>query len=230
MLLVPVLGAVFFSVGRPSDTFFDITLSDWSDFYGELLGFSQPEVWIIWLIIVVLLIVQASLLIIPVRVTHGRPKPQRGIWWTAAMAALLYTMLLFFAALSIMAAVWGDDMPETLFWIIVAIVPVNWIVWLAVFGLFSKSLDPQSFIRRLMQRLIAGSILELLIAVPSHIIVRHRDVCCAHGLTAAGITAGLAVLFFAFDPGLYFLYADRIRSRRPNLSPSPPQPESQPQG
>ncbi|HOM76997.1 MAG TPA: hypothetical protein P5175_10695 [Anaerohalosphaeraceae bacterium] len=221
MLLVPVLGAVFFSVGRPSDTFFDITLSDWSDFYGELLGFSQPEVWIIWLIIVVLLIVQASLLIIPVRVTHGRPKPQRGIWWTAAMAALLYTMLLFFAALSIMAAVWGDDMPETLFWIIVAIVPVNWIVWLAVFGLFSKSLDPQSFIRRLMQRLIA---------VPSHIIVRHRDVCCAHGLTAAGITAGLAVLFFAFGPGLYFLYADRIRSRRPNLSPSPPQPESQPQG
>ncbi|HPO70725.1 MAG TPA: hypothetical protein PKV53_10495 [Anaerohalosphaeraceae bacterium] len=128
-----------------------------------------------------------------------------------------------------MAAVWGDDMPETLFWIIVAIVPVNWIVWLAVFGLFSKSLDPQSFIRRLMQRLIAGSILELLIAVPSHIIVRHRDVCCAHGLTAAGITAGLAVIFFAFGPGLYFLYADRIRSRRPNLSPSIPQPPAQPQ-
>ena len=63
-----------------------------------------------------------------------------------------------------------------------------------------------------------GSILELLIAVPSHIIVRHKDVCCAHAVTAAGIAAGLAVMFFSFGPGIYFLYVERIRKRKPGLS------------
>jgi hypothetical protein len=224
LVLIPAVFVIFLMAGRPHSTILEIKPDYVAVFYGGLLMFSEPGVWIVWLIIIALLIVQALLLIIPVRVTHGRPKPRRGIWWTAAMAGLLYTVLLFFAALSILAALWGDDLdsgiPMVLFWVVVCILPVNWIVWAVVFGLFSKSIEPASFVRRLMQWLVRGSILELLIAVPSHIIVRHRDVCCAHGLTAAGITAGLAVMFFAFGPGLYFLYADRIRRRKPNLPES----------
>jgi len=227
--LMPFLFLVFLTAGRTEGTFFDTHLSDWGQFYTDLFTFPEFGVWIVWLLILAMLAVQASLLIIPVRISHGRPRPQRGIWLTAVSAGLLYTVLLFFAVLSIMAAVFADALPEPLFWILVCILPVSWAVWAVVFGLTGRSMTPDSFIRRLMQRLIAGSILELLIAVPSHIIVRHRDVCCAHGLTAAGITAGLAVIFFAFGPGLYFLYADRIRSRRPNLSPSIPQPPAQPQ-
>jgi hypothetical protein len=115
---------------------------------------------------------------------------------------------------------------------VIGILPLNWIGWSVVFCLFSRSMEPESFIRRLMRWLIGGSILELLIAVPSHIIVRHREVCCAHGLTAAGLTTGLAVIFFAFGPGLYFLYADRIRSKQPDLpeQTAEPTPELPPQG
>ncbi|MHC5165463.1 MAG: hypothetical protein ACYSOI_09010, partial [Planctomycetota bacterium] len=160
---------------------------------------------------------QACLLIVPVRIKHQRPKKRRGIWFTAIIAGLLYTALLFFAGLSIIAAVWGDDISEPVFWILLGILPLNWIGWSITFCLMSRSMEPECFIRRLMRWLIGGSILELLIAVPSHIIVRHRDVCCAHGLTAAGLTTGIAVIFFAFGPGLYFLYADRIRSKRANL-------------
>jgi hypothetical protein len=83
-----------------------------------------------------------------------------GIWLTAVSAGLLYTVLLFFAVLSIMAAVFADALPEPLFWILVCILPVSWAVWAVVFGLTGRSMTPGSFIRRLMQRLIAGSILE----------------------------------------------------------------------
>ena len=65
-----------------------------------------------------------------------------------------------------------------------------------------------------MKWLLRGTILELLIAVPSHIIVRHRDFCCAHGITAAGIATGLAVMLISFGPGIYYLYAERIQSKK----------------
>jgi drug/metabolite transporter (DMT)-like permease len=225
-LLVPVLTAVFLIVGHPDTNATDIGIDEFGDFYGWLFKFSDyPEVPITWAVILGLFAVQACLLIVPVRIKHQRPKQHRGIWFTAIIAALLFTVLLFAAGLSIMAAVWGDDISEPVFWVLIGILPLNWIGWSIVFCLFSRSMEPDSFIRRLMRWLIGGSILELLIAVPSHIIIRHRDVCCAHGLTAAGLTTGIAVIFFAFGPGLYFLYADRIRSKQPHLPSQEPSEE-----
>ena len=224
LLLIPIVFAVFVAFGRPDTSITDIGLDDVGEFYVWLFSFSELGVFVAWAIILAILAAQACLLIVPVRIKHQRPKARRGIWFTAIIAALLYTGLLFAAAMSIMMAVYGDDISEPVFWVIVGILPLNWIGWSVAFCLFSRSMEPESFIRRLMHWLIGGSILELLIAVPSHIIVRHRDVCCAHGLTAAGLTTGLAVIFFAFGPGLYFLYMDRIRSKQPNL---PEQSEDQ---
>jgi hypothetical protein len=220
-LLIPVLMAALVVIGHPETDVTDIGIDEFADFYEWLFTFQDLEILVPWGIVLGLLAAQASLLIVPVRIKHQRPKPRRGIWWTAIVAALLYTALLFFAGLSIMAALWGDEISEPVLLLLVCILPLNWIVWSVVFCLFSRSMEPESFIRRLMNWLIGGSILELLIAVPSHIIVRHRDVCCAHGMTAAGLTTGLAVIFFAFGPGLYFLYADRIRSKRPNQQDDP---------
>ncbi|MDH4203238.1 MAG: hypothetical protein OEV87_10135 [Phycisphaerae bacterium] len=222
-LLIPVAMAVFLIVGHPDTDVTDIGIDEFGDFYTWLFTFSgKLETFSTWLVILAILTAQACLLIVPVRIKHQRPKARRGIWFTAIVAALLYTVLLFFAALSIMAAVWGDEISEPDFWVLVGILPLNWIGWSIVFCLFSRNMEPDSFIRRLMRWLIGGSILELLIAVPSHIIIRHRDVCCAHGLTAAGLTTGIAVIFFAFGPGLYFLYADRIRGKQPHLPPQEP--------
>jgi hypothetical protein len=224
LLLIPIVFMVFTGFGRPETDLNDFHLNDWFEFYAMLFSFSELSVLVVWAVILAIFIAQASLLIVPVRVRHQRPKKRKGILWTAIMAALLYTALLFFAGLAIMAALWGDDFSEPVFFILLGILPLNWIVWSIVFWMMSRSIEPESFIRRLMYWLIGGSILELLIAVPSHIIVRHRDVCCAHGLTAAGLTTGLAVIFFAFGPGLYFLYADRIRSKQADLSESDKKP------
>ncbi|MHC4989219.1 MAG: hypothetical protein ACYTFX_12110 [Planctomycetota bacterium] len=56
----------------------------------------------------------------------------------------------------------------------------------------------------------------------------------ASGCLLWGLTTGIAVIFFAFGPGLYFLYADRIRGKQPHLPPQEPAegpaPEIPPQG
>lgn len=169
-----------------------------------------------WVFCAVLVICQLCLLIIPVRVTNERPKPQRGVWVTAIAAAVLMTVVVAGILMSIIAAICGDDIPGLLAWIFLAAMGVSWVVWLVVFRCFARNTEPKSYIRRLMKWLLRGSILELLVAVPSHIIVRQKDVCCAHMLTAAGLATGLVVMLISFGPGIYFLYAERIKRKSNN--------------
>jgi hypothetical protein len=214
ILLLPLLWGIITWLGSsPSD------LSDWKELpelYGNLYG--DISAWPIWLIFAGMILSQMCLLIIPVRVTHERPKPRRGIWLTAIAAALLYTALLFGIIVAILSAISGDDWLDYSGWILLATLPANWLLWTVVFRRFARNMEPKSYSQRITKWLMRGSILELLIAVPSHIIVRHKDTCCAHGATAAGIAAGLAVMFFAFGPGIYYLYIERINRKKQDSS------------
>jgi hypothetical protein len=98
---------------------------------------------------------------------------------------------------------------------------VFWLVWGLVFYHFSRTDDGESLTRRASRWLLRGSILELLVAVPSHIIVRHRDDCCAPMLSFWGIVTGLSVMLVSFGPGVFFLFAARIRQRQPRPASSP---------
>ncbi len=120
-------------------------------------------------------------------------------------------------------AIWGDDILGDYFgWASFAFVIFCWIAWLFVFYRFYRDVDSRTLFRRIMTWLIRGSIVELLVAVPSHIIVRRRDECSAPGLTYVGIAAGLVIMALAFGPGLFFLFRKRFermkpRSKRNNL-------------
>ncbi|RKY13113.1 MAG: hypothetical protein DRP52_03560, partial [Planctomycetota bacterium] len=133
LMLMPVVWLVLCAFGRPDTDYsgFGMTglLDFYDSFYGWLFSFSDPSVFIIWAIILAILIAQACLLIVPVRIKHQRPKKRRGFWFTAIIAALLCTVLLFFAGLSIICAIWGDDISEPVFWVLVGILPLNWIGW-----------------------------------------------------------------------------------------------------
>ena len=180
--------------------------------YAQLL-----QHWPWWVYCGFLMLCELSLLTVQVGKSAERPKPQRGIRVTALAAAALFAMLVLGIVWSIAVAIFGDDAIEQFaFYAALIFVVVNWLVWAWVFRRFAKKTDPDNYPRRLIKWLLRGSILELLVAVPSHIIVRQRDVCCAHMITATGIATGLAIMLLSFGPGIYFLYAERIKRKSNN--------------
>ncbi len=223
LLVVPLLWFLFVMVGRPEP---DFSLSDLPEMYQWLYGDCESLMY--WPLLAGMILSQVCLLMIPVSVSCERPKPRRGIWLTAIGAAFLFSLLMVGAIYSVLSAAMGDDWFEWFgeLWHLYLPLLILWVVWLVIFKLFARNSDPQSYLRRLVKWLIRGSILELLIAVPSHIIVRNKDVCCAHGFTAIGITTGLAVMLLAFGPGIYYLYAERIRGKKATAAPEKLSPET----
>ena len=102
---------------------------------------------------------------------------------------------------------------EVLF--ILALVGILWMIWAALFLRGSRNDDPDSLSGRAMRWLLRGSILELLVAVPTHVVVRHRDDCCAPFATFWGIVCGLTVMLMSFGPGVFFLFVERARRLKP---------------
>ena len=92
---------------------------------------------------------------------------------------------------------------------------IFWLIWTVVFWRFAKSDDPSSLLKRLTRWLLRGSILELLVAVPSHVIVRRRDDCCAPAGTFWGIATGISVMLLCFGPGVFFLFVERFQRLQP---------------
>lgn len=206
-IFTPIVLFITMGIGEPEGLF----LEDICEFIFGLYG----DFWPFWIFCAILVISQILLLTIPIKIVKQRPKPQRGLWITAISAAVLFTIVILGIVWSIVAAVSGDYSIEGIFFLFALIfLLVHWLVWSCIFRAFARNTEPLSYIRRLMKWLLHGSILELLIAVPSHVIVRHKDVCCAHVVTAAGIATGLAIMLVSFGPGIYFLYAERIESKK----------------
>jgi hypothetical protein len=100
----------------------------------------------------------------------------------------------------------------------VIIVAIFWLIWALIFRRFAKSDDENSLLKRSTRWLLRGSILELLVAVPSHVIVRRRDDCCAPAGTFWGIATGISVMLLCFGPGVFFLFVERCRKLKPKSS------------
>jgi hypothetical protein len=90
-----------------------------------------------------------------------------------------------------------------------------WVFWGVVFHRFARTSEPGGLMNRLMRWLLRGSIVELLVAVPCHIIVRQRNECCAPYGTLIGMAAGIAIMLLSFGPGVFYLFVERCRRLRP---------------
>ena len=172
--------------------------------------------WFWWIITGVIVLLQAMLLLFPVSRAKERPKPQRALWASIITAGILFSLLLLGVIACVAAAIWRDNQDKCLaliFWIV--FVPASWFIWAFIFYRFAKAASADSFMTHTLKWLITGSILELLIAVPCHVVIRHKDTCCAPGLTFYGIAAGLAVMALAFGPGIAFLILKRAKCLTP---------------
>ncbi len=163
----------------------------------------------------ILVLVQGVLLLVPIAVIRERPIKRRKIVLSAVVGAIPMAVLAlgFFGSMALM--VWGENaVDEYLYdWPALIIPAIFWPVWGIVFYKSFSSEDTNSFTSSLTRWFLRGSILELLVAIPSHIISRHRNECCAPAFTLLGIATGLAVALMSFGPGVFFLFAQRIRAK-----------------
>ena len=191
----------------------------WLTFLGEYSISDILEIntsWQFWVVVGILVLIQAALLLIPVKITNDSYQPRRHIWIPIVATALAFSIVLIGIIWSIFAAIWGDDGWEAVYpWASLAFFAVSWLIWSILFYRFYRNTEPGALTQRLTTWLLRGSILELLIAVPSHIIVRRRNDCCAPGLTFFGIATGVVIMALAFGPGLFFLFCKRFEKMKP---------------
>ena len=163
----------------------------------------------------------ALLLLVPTDLVHGRPVVRRKLLVPVLTSGLLLCLLLLAGLGSLVFAIAGDDSDKLIGTKLLAFLPLPcfWGVWGWVFYVYHRTRDPEALIARLVKSLLRGSILELLVAVPSHVIVRQRNDCCAPLGTFAGIVTGLSLMLMSFGPGVLFLFARRFRDLRRAQAP-----------
>ncbi len=205
---------------------YGLTLAAWTPPLGRfLLGKSAESwdevlrAWGFWAWCGSLVLGQAVLLLVPVRAMGGRPVTRRRLVPAIVAGSFFLAVLLGFAVLSVAAAFGGDKGLDVGIIAALVFVVATWIAWAIVFWRLSARQEPMALLPAMTRWLLRGSALELLVAVPSHVIVRRRDDCCAPVATFWGIATGLAVMLLAFGPAVVLLYARRVRGLQPKSSP-----------
>ncbi len=163
----------------------------------------------------ILILAQAVLLLVPIAVVRERPIKRRKIVLSAVIGAIPMAALVFGFMSFIALMIWKEDVvDEYLYhWLALIIPAVSWLIWGLVFYRSFSNEDPGSFPSHLTRWLLRGSVLELIVAVPSHIISRHRGECCAPPFTLLGIATGLSIALMSFGPGVFFLFAQRMKDK-----------------
>ena len=158
-----------------------------------------------------LVMCEVALLFVPVRVASRRPITRRALWVPLLASAFLAALLALGGGLAVAEYA---NLEDSHAWVVFGTAGAVWLAWTFVFWSLSYSYSPDSVAMKLHRWLIAGSALELLIAVPTHVVVRRRTDCCAGIGTGLGICAGVAVMLLAFGPSVGFLYYKRWKQVR----------------
>jgi hypothetical protein len=178
-----------------------------------------------WLWLGVMALGQAALLVVPVRVASRRPVARRSLLWPVVSAGLMMGGLAVGTMYSLYELAVGDKALEGWFWWAgIGSGVVIWCFWAVLFYRSSGATAPADVVSRQCRLMLRGSILELLIAVPTHIVARSRDYCCAGAMTFVGLTLGISVMLFSFGPSVFFLYAERWRQLHPEAGAEPQDP------
>ncbi len=186
-----------------------------------------------WLWLTMLVAGQALLLLLPIHIAERRLPARRPLKTPVIVSAFFLANLCFAGLVSILCLYFQEDgvnffgyflpfkpnqvSPSDFSTGLGAVITgiAFWIIWAVIFRGFAKSDGPDALLKRIVRWLLRGSILELLVAVPSHIIVRRRGDCCAPLGTFWGIATGISVMLLCFGPGVFFLFVERFGRLKP---------------
>lgn len=209
-------------------------LGDWG---ANSHGMNSKEIWNLytsfgyWLWLAILVGGQFLLLLLPIHLAERRLPARRPLKTPVLVTGFFLANLFFAGIFSLLCAIFGDHVdkifdPTPLFnhdsasqnsngdsvgFTMILTVLVFWLVWAFIFRRATKSDEPDALLARIKRWLLRGSILELIIAVPSHVIVRRREDCCAPIGTFWGIATGISVMLLCFGPGVFFLFVERMQ-------------------
>lgn len=212
VLSLPVVSAAFYPVKGFKDA---AEAFKAAKDLAEMFGYWQ---WWLWLLVMGL--AQTAMLAVPVSVASRRTMSRRPLVLTILASALMLGALVAGAIYSLCEFAFAEKASDENHWILtnwiaLGMGAVAWCVWALIFFRLSRTKEPRDLVSRLSKTLLKGSILELLIAVPTHIVARCRDYCCAGFMTFIGLTLGLSVMLFSFGPGVFFLFVARWRRLHP---------------
>jgi len=171
-----------------------------------------------WLWLAIMVVSQFALLGVPVQVASLRPVSRGSIWRTVLAGGLMAGGLAAGAFASFYEFVFRDQdhsKHNWSGWTALILGLLTWCIWAKIFSRMSYQTEPADLVTRQCRALLKGSVLELLIAVPTHIVARCRDYCCAGLLTFLGLTMGISVMLFAFGPAVLFLFVQRWKRLHP---------------
>jgi len=169
--------------------------------------YSVYRAWTTWVSSAIVILCQVLLLWMSVDTSRQRLKPRTPVAITAITAGFLFMFLVFAIAVSLMVATWGDNPPDW-FYVPLIVLAASWILWgILFYRLWRDSADP---VTHAVKWLFRGSVLELLVALPAHVITRRRHDCCAPTVTGFGIAAGIAIMLLSFGPSVLPLFRKRM--------------------
>ena len=145
------------------------------------------------------------------------PRPMKRAAVGAAFAATLLSVGLVCSIVDLVK----DDFFGSLFdpsaawhYLVLLIPAALWLLWSVVFIIYFRQGEHYTWAGKIIRALIAGSVLELFVAVPVY--ATRQDECyCARG-SYAGLVFGGTILLWAFGPGIFLLFI-REKQRREQL-------------
>ncbi len=185
-------------------------LLDSSDPFSLSLFASAYRASATWILVGIAVAGEFLLLWLSVDTTKKRLKPRTHIAISALLTAAFVAIITLVAVFGIAVAQWGDrGIPDFVAATTLGIaLLVLWLIWTVVFyRLYRNATDP---LTKTVAWLFRGSVLELLVAVPAHVIVRRRHDCCAPVVTSFGIYSGIAIMLLSFGPSVLLLFKKRI--------------------
>jgi hypothetical protein len=178
--------------------------------------------WRWWIWLAVMGLAQAAMLAVPMRAATRRPMSRCPLALTVLAGGLMMGALVTGGIYSLCEFAFANNAighnVSLTNWIAPGMGVVAWCAWALIFYRMSRLTEPKDFVSRLCKLMLKGSILELLVAVPTHIVARCRDYCCAGLMTFIGLTLGISVMLFSFGPGVFFLFVARWRRLHPDMA------------
>lgn len=165
----------------------------------------------VWPELVLLAITLSSLALFILGVGHRdlcRPIRRPRLLMPVAAASFMLAVLAGGLTLAFAELLRFDDKQDSSGWEWVgwATLLATWIFWGVLLYAYTRNLQRYQAIFQLAKLVFAGSVAEMLAAVPSHLIVSRRPGCLVGLATAIGIAAGIYVMMWSFGPAIFLLF------------------------